>query len=253
MKKVLQSRRPIIFPFVFVCAFILIYNLFTIKSSAYVITSMVDDDLSLVNIEKNLHENKKYVTLTFDDGPHPQYTEKVLDVLEEKNVPATFFVVGFRAEAHPDTILRIKKLNCEIGNHTYEHKNLRRISTADALNEMKKCSDIIYEITGEYPKVYRPPFGEIGLQLEKKIDMTKILWTIDSSDWRIKNEKSRVVNNVVPKVNNNSIILLHDFYKATVDALPEIIDRLQADGFEFITISELLKIDSSAGSTFGVD
>ena len=231
MKKMLQFRRLILVSIIFVLAFALSTPTVGIKTD----------------------QTKKYIALTFDDGPHPLYTERILDILEEKKVPATFFVVGFRAEVHPKTILRMKELNCEIGNHTYGHKHLKRISAQDALFEMKKCGDIIFNITGEYPKIYRPPFGEIGKELEKKIDMTKILWTIDSSDWRIKHGKSKVVNNVVSKANENAIILLHDFYEATVEALPEIIDKLQEDGYEFITISELLKIDRTAGSSFGVE
>ena len=234
IQKTSKIHRVKIFVFVFTFIFVLLCNAFVVLAA-----------------DTAIEAEKKYIALTFDDGPHPEYTEKVLDILEEKNVPATFFVVGFRAEVHRDTILRMKKLNCEVGNHTYEHKHLKKISRQEALTEIRKCSDIIFDITGEYPKIYRPPFGEIGKGLEKEIAMTKILWTIDSSDWRIKYEKSQVVNNIVPKANENSIILLHDFYKATVAALPEIIDKLQAEGFEFITISELLKIDNSAGSKFG--
>ena len=245
MKKASQTSELTVLPFIFIFAFVFIFNSLSISGSAYVITNINEEDIFLVNViidpDFNTDEIEKYVALTFDDGPHPVYTKKILDVLEEKNVSATFFVVGFRAELHPNILLRMKELNCEIGNHTYEHKDLKKISKADALYQINNCSDIISDITGEYPKIYRPPFGKIGSELEKEIDMTKVLWTIDSWDWKYKNEKLRIVNNVVNKTKKNSIILMHDFYKTTLAALPDIIDRLQADGFEFITVSELLE------------
>ena len=183
-------------------------------------------------------ENKKYIALTFDDGPHPVYTQKILDILEEKKVSATFFVVGYRAELLPETLKRMKDLDCEIGNPTHNHTNLSGYVKNGATHEIEKCSEAIFAATGEYPVIYRPPFGKISKENEKRIPLKKILWTVDSLDWDTKN-KDRVVRNVVKNVKDGSIILMHDFYESTLKALPEIIDILSDEGYEFATVSEL--------------
>jgi len=181
---------------------------------------------------------KKYIALTFDDGPHPRHTEKILDILEEKKIKATFFVVGFRAELQPESLKRMKKLNCEIGNHTYSHADMSGYVKNGVTNEIEKCSEAIFAATGEYPVTYRPPFGRISKANEKKIPLRKVLWTVDSLDWNVK-DKNRIINNVVKNVKDGSVILMHDFYDSTVKALPEIIDKLSEAGFEFVTVSEL--------------
>ena len=183
-------------------------------------------------------QHKKYIAITFDDGPHPVYTRKILDVLAEKNVVATFFVVGGRAEIYPEALIKMKELKCEIGNHTYDHVDLSKTRKAGIIYQIQKCSEAIYAATGEYPVVYRPPFGRIRKEDEKSIPMKKILWTVDSLDWNTKN-KDKVVKNVVKSVKEGSIILMHDFYSSTLKALPEIIDELRAAGYEFATVSEL--------------
>ena len=184
-------------------------------------------------------ENKKYIALTFDDGPHPVYTQKILDILEEEKVSATFFVVGYRAELLPEALKRMIKLNCEIGNHTYNHADLSGNSVKNGVTyQIEKCSEAIFAATGEYPVIYRPPFGKISKANEKRIPLKKILWTVDSLDWNTKN-KDRVVRNVVKNVKDGSIVLMHDFYESTLKALPEIINTLKTEGYEFVTVSEL--------------
>jgi len=191
--------------------------------------------------DENIHAadpEKKYVALTFDDGPHPVYTQKILDILAEKNIVATFFIVGGRAEIYPESLLRMKELNCELGNHTYDHVDLSKTKKAGILYQIQRCNEAIYAASGEYPIVYRPPFGRISKENEKAIPMRKVLWTVDSQDWNTKN-KDKVIKNVVKSVKDGSIILMHDFYKSTLNALPEIIDQLTEAGYEFATVSEL--------------
>ena len=187
---------------------------------------------------ENDKSGKKYIALTFDDGPHPVYTEKILDILEAKKIVATFFVVGFRVGLHPDSLKRIQKLNCEIGNHTYNHVDLSSSIKNGVTYQIEKCNEAIFEATGEYPVIYRPPFGRISKENEKRIPLRKVLWTVDSLDWNTKN-KDKVVRNVVKNVKDGSIILMHDFYDSTLKALPEIIDILSDEGYEFKTVSEL--------------
>jgi len=200
-----------------------------------------EDKESIANDEKT--EEKKYIALTFDDGPHPRYTSEILSILTEKKAPATFFVVGNRAELHPALLKKIRQADCEIGNHTHEHIDLSRVSRDEFLKQMDKCSESIYNATGEYPQVYRPPFGRISKANEKLISdkMRKILWTVDSQDWQTK-EKDKIIKHVIKSTKNRSIILMHDFYSQSVDALPGIIDGLRAEGYEFVTVSELKEL-----------
>ena len=204
------------------------------------------DNIDIKDI-KDIKENtktdeKKYIALTFDDGPHPVYTPKVLDILADKNIAATFFVLGYRARLSPELLQRMKELKCEIGNHTYDHVNLARTTKTETISQIDKCSEAIYAATGEYPKLYRPPFGELSKSNEAFVSLKKVLWTVDSADWRTKNA-DRIVKNVINDVNHDenkeSIILMHDFYDQTVESLPQIIDILINEGYEFVTVSEL--------------
>lgn len=193
--------------------------------------------------EDAIKSEKKYIALTFDDGPHPVYTSKILSILDEKKTPATFFIVGNRAELHPTLLRHMKQAKYEIGNHTYDHVDLVKIKENEFLNQMEKCSEAIYNATGEYPKIYRPPFGRISKANEQLIGekMNKILWTVDSLDWKT-SDKNKIVQKIIKSVKNKSIILMHDFYSQSVEALPEIIDKLKEQGYEFVTVSELKEL-----------
>jgi peptidoglycan/xylan/chitin deacetylase (PgdA/CDA1 family) len=132
----------------------------------------------------------------------------------------------------------MKNLDCEIGNHTYTHADMSGYVKNGITFEIEKCSEAIFAATGEYPVIYRPPFGRITKQNEKKIPLRKVLWTVDSLDWNVK-DKNKIINNIVNNAKDGSVILMHDFYDSTVKALPEIIDKLSEAGFEFKTVSEL--------------
>lgn len=189
--------------------------------------------------EDHKYVEQKRVALTFDDGPHPKFTTQVLDILNEKKVKATFFVVGFRAAILPDLILKIQSQECEIGNHTYNHIDLSETWKENAANELNKCGETIFSITGTYPKIYRPPFGKTKNYIVQDIEMDKILWDIDSCDWKTPN-KDKIIKRVLSSVEDGDIILMHDFYEQTVLSLPEIIDGLLSRGFTLVTVSELM-------------
>jgi len=232
--KTKTSKKIFIFIIRIICAVIILKSfIFPVNSVDY------------TENDKPGEFQKKYIALTFDDGPHPIYTAPILDILNEKKITATFFVAGFRAEIHPNLLKRMKILNCEIGNHTYSHADLSAYVKNGISFEIEKCNEAVYNATGEYPVIYRPPFGKISKENEKRIstnmNMRKILWTIDSSDWNTKN-KDKVIKNVLKNAENGSIVLMHDFYDSTLKALPEIIDSLLESGFEFKTVSELLNI-----------
>lgn len=188
--------------------------------------------------------DSKRVALTFDDGPHPSKTEKILDLLEKYDVRATFFVVGENAAALPDLVLREAADGHEIGNHTYHHAKLS--TCAEIADEIGKTSDIIEKITGSRPKLLRPPEG---VYCESTIDLARlcgcdiVLWNVDTRDWAKESTES-IVNNIKSNVRSGSIILFHDFTGKnthTLDALEIIIPYLKEYGYEFVTVSELMK------------
>lgn len=184
-------------------------------------------------------EGTKKVALTFDDGPHPYYTEQLLDGLKERGVHATFFVTGEHAELHPEVIARMQEEGHLIGNHTYSHMQLSNSNREAFKAELVKTNEIIYQITGEEITYVRPPYGSWDKKFESELNMFPVLWTIDPLDWCSSNVAS-ITNKVVSKVKENDIILMHDEYKSTVTAALQVIDHLKAEGYEFVTVEEIL-------------
>lgn len=184
-------------------------------------------------------KEKKKVALTFDDGPHPVYTPEMLDVLKEKNVKATFFLLGEQVEQYPDIVKRMSEEGHLIGNHSYKHEQLSKLSSVQACTQVNRTNELIYSITGKYPEYLRPPFGDWKDRLDCEVNMIEVLWDVDTLDWSSQN-KDKVVNKVMKNVEEGDIILMHDSYESTVEATAEIIDRLQKDGYEFVTVDELI-------------
>ena len=189
--------------------------------------------------EQDPYQENKKVALTFDDGPDPRYTEKLLDGLKERNVRATFFVLGKQAEKYPEIVARIQEEGHLIGNHTYSHMQLRKSNREEFKEELKQTSEIISDITGEELQYVRPPFGSWDKSFEGELNMFPVLWTVDPRDW-CKSDASCIVRNVVSKVQDGDIILLHDQYDSSVKAALKIVDELKERGYEFVTVEELL-------------
>lgn len=188
---------------------------------------------------ENTQEEKKKVALTFDDGPHPVYTPEMLDLLKEKNVKATFFLLGEQVEQYPDIVKRMSEEGHLIGNHSYKHEQLSKLSTVQACSRVNRTNELIHSITGRYPEYLRPPFGDWKDSLDCEVNMVEVLWDVDTLDWSSKN-KDKVVNKVMNNVEEGDIILMHDSYESTIQATGEIIDRLQKDGYEFVTVEEMI-------------
>ena len=179
------------------------------------------------------------VALTFDDGPHPYYTEQLLDGLKERGVKATFFVTGEHAKLHPDVIQRMYEEGHLIGNHTYSHIQLRKNNQEAFREELIRTNEVIGEITGGEVLYVRPPYGSWDKSFEKELNMIPVLWTIDPLDW-CSHDASCVADKVLKKVKENDIILLHDWYDTTVEAAFQIVDELKGKGYLFVTVEELL-------------
>lgn len=184
-------------------------------------------------------EETKKIALTFDDGPHPRYTEELLDGLAERDVKATFFLLGQNIEGREEIIERMAREGHLIGNHTYYHVDITRLSQREACREILDTSEKITAITGQPVEYIRPPFGNWDKELECEVMMLPIFWSVDTLDWTTKNE-DQIVQKVVTKIEENDIILMHDSYDSTVKAALRIVDLLQAEGYEFVTADELI-------------
>ena len=179
------------------------------------------------------------IALTFDDGPSTAWTPALLDGLKERGVKATFFLIGENADKNPEIVKRMAEEGHLIGNHTYHHVELTKVSENEARLELADTSAVIVRITGKEPEYMRPPFGAWQRKLEQEIQMLPVLWTIDPLDWTTENQ-DEIVNKVVTEAEENDIILLHDCYKSSIEAGLRIVDILQEEGFVFVTVDELL-------------
>lgn len=200
---------------------------------------------------RNGARKEKKVALSFDDGPDDVYTVQILDVLKEKDVQATFFIIGRRAEIFPEIVKRMVVEGHVVANHTWSHPDILKLSKDKILEELQKTDQIIKDLNCYYPKFFRPPYGSIDrekLELVTKEGYNIISWDVDSLDWKgldAAEVKTNILENVLP----GSIILQHsaggvgEDLSGTVEALPEVIDVLKKDGYEFLTLDELLDMD----------
>ncbi len=190
--------------------------------------------------------SRKVIAITFDDGPHPENTPRLLDMLKERKVKATFYVVGNMVKYNPQILKRMVEEGHEIGNHTVTHGTLSRMSDESLLAELKNAHDQIVEASGVAPVSMRPPGGAIKKDQKafvlEELGYPTILWSVDPEDWKRPGPAvvtSRLVNGASP----GGILLVHDLHKPTVDAMPDTLDQLLAMGYEFVTISELIALE----------
>ena len=181
----------------------------------------------------------KKIALTFDDGPHPYYTQQLLKGLKERNVKATFFITGQNVKAYPEIVKEIYAEGHLIGNHTYSHIQLTSKNEESFKQEIVRTNEAIKEVTGQDTIYVRPPYGSWNKEFEKELNMFPVLWTVDPLDW-CSSDASRIVRSVCSKAKENDIILMHDQYKTTVTAALKIVDELTQKGYEFVTVDELL-------------
>lgn len=184
-------------------------------------------------------EEWRKVALTFDDGPHPVYTEKLLDGLSERDVKVTFFVTGEHARMHPEVIERMQQEGHLIGNHTYTHIQLRKNNKQAFRDELVQTNEVLKEITGEEVVYVRPPYGSWDKSFEKELNMFPVLWSVDPMDWCSKNTDC-IVQKVLANTKENDIILFHDYYETSVEAALKVVDRLTEQGYTFVTVDRIL-------------
>ena len=189
----------------------------------------------------DIDPSKPMVALTFDDGPS-RYTSHVLDILEKYNARATFCVIGNLVDARRDTVRRAYDLGCEIIGHSWDHRNLSKLSVEEIKTEINDTSAIIESVTGVSPRLFRPPYGAVSNTLKSvsaELGYAMINWNVDPMDWDTKNA-DKVYNAIMADTGNKAIVLSHDLYGSTADAMERVVPELISKGYQLVTVSELM-------------
>ena len=181
--------------------------------------------------------DKPMIALTFDDGPS-KYTPEILETLKSNNSSATFFVLGQEADKYKDTVKLITKEGSEVGNHTYNHKDLTKLSDEEISSQILNTENLIYGSSGYISSLVRPPYGASDANLNKKISRPIIKWSVDTRDWQSR-DAQKVTSHVLNTVKDGDIVLMHDIYKSTAEASKTFIPKLVEMGYQLVTISEL--------------
>jgi peptidoglycan/xylan/chitin deacetylase (PgdA/CDA1 family) len=187
-----------------------------------------------------------YIAMTFDDGPHATNTPKLLEMAVNRHIKLTFFVLGECVEQNPDVLRREVAEGHEIGNHSWSHPNLAKLSGADVRSQLQRTEDITVKTAGIKPKLMRPPYGELTkrqrILVNHEFGYKVILWDVDPLDWK-RPGSDIVAQRIIAGARPGSIILSHDIHPPTIAAMPQVFDALLAKGFKFVTVSELLAMD----------
>ncbi|MBB5034017.1 polysaccharide deacetylase family protein [Prosthecobacter vanneervenii] len=193
--------------------------------------------------------SQKTLAMTFDDGPHPSLTPKLLDLLKERNIKCTFFLIGQQVKMYPDIVRRIIAEGHEIGNHTWTHCSLTSRSDDQIRSELKKSEDAVFEVAGVRPHLVRPPYGAVNTRIKNlmftEFGYSTIMWSVDPQDWRrpgVAAVTSRLVNGAHP----GAIMLSHDIHPPTITAMPAMFDQLLSQGYQFVTVSQLLNMEKAS-------
>ena len=193
--------------------------------------------------------NGKYIALTFDDGPHPSNTPRLLSILRERNVKATFYVIGRSVNLYPQILRQTVAEGHEIGNHSQTHRLLSKLSDSEVINELRRCRESVLQASGATMRTMRPPYGGL-LQRQREMVHAEfgyptILWSCDPLDWKrpgVGVVSSRLINGA----SDGGILLAHDIHAPTIDAVPATIDSLLRRGFKFVTVSQLIAMKTEA-------
>lgn len=203
-------------------------------------TSSTKPNISKVTPAPTPTINTKRVALTFDDGPHAKVTQQILTTLKKYNAKATFFVLGDSVKKNPDVLKEAYNAGHEIGNHTYNHHKLTTLTDKEIETQIQATNAAVKSITGYNTTVFRPPYGSYNKTITSHLNVPNVLWTIDTLDWKHHDPK-KTLEIVKSNVTNGSIILMHDIHQTTADALDSVLSTLQKQGYEFVTVSEILK------------
>lgn len=195
-----------------------------------------------------INTEEKVIALTFDDGPHRKHTTEILDLLKKHEAKATFFIVGANAEKNPDVVLRMYEEGHELANHTYSHKT--RMNVSQLIQELKKTDEVIYSITGQSSKLFRPVEGQYTDEIVQAVSregykLVMWSWHLDTLDWKNPGV-DKIVGFVLNGAKEGNVVLFHDGggnRRQTVEALEKILPALEKQGYTFVTISDMMKIN----------
>ncbi len=194
-----------------------------------------------------VHVDGPYIAMTFDDGPSAKLTPKLLDLLAAHHIKATFFLIGQNVAENPEIVTREAREGHEVANHSWSHPSLAKMSDDGVRGQLRKTEDAIRSAVGNRPTLLRPPYGSITPRQKKWINQEFgykiVLWDVDPLDWR-RPGPSVVCNRIVKNTRAGSIILAHDIHPGTIDAMPCVLNQLEAKGFKFVTVSELIAMET---------
>ena len=192
----------------------------------------------------SVHVDGPYIAMTFDDGPSATLTPKLLDLLAAHHIKATFFVIGENVAEHPDIVARAAREGHEIANHSWSHPNLAKLSDEAVRRQLSRTDDAIESATGTRPTLLRPPYGSITERekrwIHDEFGYQIVLWDVDPYDWK-RPGPAVVRNRILQETRPGSIVLSHDIHPGTIEAMPSTFDALEAKGFKFVTVSELIR------------
>jgi peptidoglycan/xylan/chitin deacetylase (PgdA/CDA1 family) len=192
----------------------------------------------------SVHVDEPYIAMTFDDGPSATLTPKLLDLLAAHHIKATFFVIGENVAEHPEIVARAAREGHEIGNHSWSHPNFGKMSDENVRRQLWRTDDEIKNATGKRPTLLRPPYGSITARekrwIHDEFGYQIILWDVDPNDWK-RPGPAVVRNRILQETRPGSIVLSHDIHPGTIQAMPSTLDALEAKGFKFVTVSDLIR------------
>jgi peptidoglycan-N-acetylglucosamine deacetylase len=191
----------------------------------------------------SVHTDGPYIAMSFDDGPSATLTPKLLDLLAARHIKVTFFVIGENVVEHPEIVARAARESHEIGNHSWSHPNFAKMSQESVRNQLQRTDDAIKNATGKRPTLMRPPYGSLTERekhwIHDEFGYQIILWDVDPYDWK-RPGPAVVRNRILKETRPGSIVLSHDIHPGTIEAMPSTLDALEAKGFKFVTVSELI-------------
>lgn len=200
---------------------------------------LLHKDIDIEIVDRGIDPSKPMVALTYDDGPNPISTPRILDTLEKYGVVATFFDLGQLVNTYPDIVRREEHIGCEVGSHTYSHKNLNTLTDEQIQTEIKKSELAFEKALGHNVKLLRPPYGNANLKVKENVEYPLIKWNVDSLDWKSRN-KDKILKQIRQRVNyDGDIILMHSIYGSTADATEVLVPELIEQGYQLVTVSEL--------------
>jgi peptidoglycan-N-acetylglucosamine deacetylase len=202
-----------------------------------------------------IHVDGTYIALTFDDGPSEKLTPKLLDLLAAHNIKATFFVIGENVAEHPEIVARAAREGHEIGNHSWSHPNLGKMSDEAVRRQLRQTDEAIRQATGKRPTLMRPPYGSLSQRqkqwIHDEFGYRIVLWDVDPLDWK-RPGPTVISHRILSETRPGSIVLSHDIHPGTIEAMHDTLDQLETKGFKFVTVSELItmaKPETHAPST----